>query len=88
MLIQQTNGVGGLQLFQNQFTLSLLLLLFRKVLGIFQLGDGYNLKGHVVIDALHIVTDAGYEVFVDGLADLYQNGFQTYLVVWNPSRFM
>jgi len=61
-----------LQLLENQFTLGLLLLIFRKILGVFQFGDGHHLKGHVMIDALNIIINACREVFVDGFTDLQQ----------------
>jgi len=59
-----------LQLFENEFTLCLFLLLLRQILGIFQFGNGDNLERHIVTYALHIVVDAYLEVLIDGLTNL------------------
>ena len=58
------------KLFQYQFSFSLLLLLLAETFGVFQFWYGDNLKGHVVVDALHIVVNAGYEVLVHRLSNL------------------
>ena len=73
MFIEQHHGVGWLNLFQYQFTLTFLLLLFAEALGVLQLGDGGDGERHIVSDALGIVLDASDEMLVDGLAD--QNEF-------------
>ena len=72
MLVEQDDGVRGLQLFEDEFALGLLLLFLREVLGILQFGNGDNLKGHIVADTLYIVVYAGYEVLIDRLAYLYE----------------
>ena len=68
MFVEQYNGVGGLQLLEDEFALGSLLLLFREILGVLELGDGDEFEGHIVADALNVVVDACLEVFVGGLA--------------------
>ncbi len=73
MLVEQDDGVRGLQLFKDQFSLALFLLFLREVLGIFQFRNGDNLEGHIMSNTFYIVVYAGYEVLIDGLAYLYEN---------------
>ena len=73
VLIQQDDGVGWLDEFEDEFSLTLLLLLFAEALGILELRDGSDGEGHVVGDALGIILDASDEMLVDGLSD--QNEF-------------
>ena len=68
MFVEQYNGVGGLQLLEDEFALGSLLLLFREILGVLELGDGDEFEGHIVADALNVVVDACLEVLVGGLA--------------------
>ena len=70
VFIEKYNSVSGLQLFEDEFTLCLLLLFLCQVLRIFQFGNGENLKGHIVADTLYIVVDAGYEVLIDRFTNL------------------
>ena len=73
VFVQQDNGIGGLQLAQDEFSLRLLLLFFRQVLSVLEFRYGDDVKGHVVVDAPDIVVDAGHEVLVDGFTNLYEN---------------
>ena len=57
---------------EYQFALSLFLLFLAETLGVFKFRNGDYLEGHVVVDALHIVVDTGYEVLVHRLAYLNQ----------------
>jgi hypothetical protein len=75
MLIEQHNGVAGLNLFQDKFALGLFLLILRQTLGILEFGDGYQFERHVVAYAVAIVVDARLEVLVGGLANQYQESF-------------
>ena len=75
VLIEEDNGVRGLQHLEDQLTLRLLLLVFREVLGVLELRNGHKLEGHIVIDALHIIINTRYEMLIDGLTDLYQQCF-------------
>ena len=59
--------------FEDEFSLTLLLLLFAEALGVLELRDGSDGEGHVVGDALGIILDASDEMLVDGLSD--QNEF-------------
>ena len=73
VLIQQDDGVGWLDEFEDEFSLTLLLLLFAEALGVLELRDGSDGERHVVGDALGIILDASDEMLVDGLSD--QNEF-------------
>ena len=84
MFVEQYNGVGWLYLFEDQFALGRLLLVFREALGILQLGDDRQLEGHVMADAIDIIADACLEMLVGGLA--YQN--EDGLHIWLPDRFL
>ena len=68
VFVEQYDGIRGLQLFEDEFTLGGLLLFFREILGVFKLRDGDEFEGHVVADALNVVVDACLEVLVGGLA--------------------
>ena len=73
VLIQQDDGVGWLDEVEDEFSLTLLVLLFAEALGVLELRDGSDGEGHVVGDALGIILDASDEMLVDGLSD--QNEF-------------
>ena len=80
MFVEQHDGISGLQLLENQFTLGLFLLLLREILGVFEFGYGDDVEGHIVIDTLYVVVDTGNEVLIDGLANLNQNSFQLSII--------
>ena len=68
MFVEQHHRVGRLQLLQQQFALLGLLLLFRKVFGVSELGNHFDLERHVMAYALCVIVDAGNEMLVLGLS--------------------
>ena len=74
MLVEQYDGVRGLQLFEDEFTLSGLLLFFREILSVLEFGDGDELEGHIVADALNVVVDACLEMLVGGFPHENEKG--------------
>ena len=74
MLVEQYDGVRGLQLFEDEFTLSGLLLFFREILGVLEFGDGDELERHIVADALNVVVDACLEMLVGGFPHENEKG--------------
>ena len=78
VFIKEYNGIGGLQLFENELAFGLFLLFFAKALCILQFRNGDYVKGHVVVDALHVVVDADYEVLVHRFPYLNQYSLHGY----------
>ena len=70
VFIEQHHMVGRLQLLEDELSLGDLLLFLGEVLRVAQLGNGDNVKGHVMTDAFGIVIDACREMLVDGFPDL------------------
>ena len=70
MLIEQHYMVGRLQLLEDELSFGDFLLFLGEVLRVAQLGNGDNVKGHVMANAFGIVIDACREMLVDGFPDL------------------
>ena len=70
VFIKQHHMVGRLQLLEDELSFGDLLLFLGEVLRVAQLGNGDDVKGHVMTDAFGIVIDACREMLVDGFPDL------------------
>ena len=75
MLIQQDKVVGGLELAQDKLSFTSLLLVGREGLGVFQFGNGDDVKSHIVLETSGIVVDETYEMWVNGLTDQKEREF-------------
>jgi len=69
MLIQQDKVVGGLELAQDKFSFTSLLLFGCEGLGVFQFGNGDDVKSHIVLETSGIVVDESLYVGVSGAAN-------------------
>ena len=68
MLVQQDKVVGGLELAQDKLSFTSLLLFGCEGLGVFQFGDGDDVKSHIVLETSGIVVDESLYVGVGGAA--------------------
>ena len=68
MLIQQDKVVGGLELAQDKLSFTSLLLVGCEGLGVFQFGNGDDVKSHIVLETSGIVVDESLYVGVSGAA--------------------
>lgn len=68
MLIQQDKVVGGLELAQDKLSFTTLLLFGCEGLGVFQFGNGDDVKSHIVLETSGIVVDESLYVGVGGAA--------------------
>ena len=75
MLIQQDKVVGGLELAQDKLSFTTLLLVGCEGLGVFQFGNGDDVKSHIVLETSGIVVDETYEMWVNGLTDQKEREF-------------
>lgn len=75
MLVQQDKVVGGLELAQDKLSFTSLLLVGCEGLGVFQFGNGDDVKSHIVLETSGIVVDETYEMWVNGLADQKEREF-------------
>lgn len=73
VFIEQHDGITGLQLFQDQFSLGGFLLFLRQALRILQFWYCHEFEGHIVPDALHIVCNPCLEVLIRRLPHQNQN---------------
>ena len=64
MLIQQDKVVGGLELAQDKLSFTSLLLVGCEGLGVFQFGNGDDVKSHIVLETSSIVVDESLYVGV------------------------
>lgn len=71
VLVKKYHSIRRLQKLQYLFALTFLLLFFAESLSVFEFWDGSNLERHVMSDAVAVVADASYEMFVYGLSNLY-----------------
>ena len=69
MLIKQNDSVLWLQLFQDEFTFLLLLLILSQAFCVLQLRNGQQFERHIVAYTLYVVIDGGLEMLVRGLAN-------------------
>ena len=69
MLIQQDKVVGGLELAQDKLSFTSLLLVGCEGLGVFQFGNGDDVKSHIVLETSGIVVDESLYVGVSGAAN-------------------
>ena len=69
MLIQQDKVVGGLELAQDKLSFTSLLLVGCEGLGVFQFGNGDDVKSHIVLETSGIVVDESLYVGVGGAAN-------------------
>lgn len=69
MLIQQDKVVGGLELAQDKLSFTTLLLFGCEGLGVFQFGNGDDVKSHIVLETSGIVVDESLYVGVGGAAN-------------------
>ena len=64
--VEQHEVVAFAQGFEDEFALALLLLVGGERLGVFEFGDDFQFKGHVVLDACGVVGNERIEMLVDG----------------------
>ena len=69
MLVQQDKVVGGLELAQDKLSFTSLLLFGCEGLGVFQFGNGDDVKSHIVLETSGIVVDESLYVGVSGAAN-------------------
>ena len=67
--------VGGLELAQDKLSFTSLLLVGCEGLGVFQFGNGDDVKSHIVLETSGIVVDETYEMWVNGLTDQKEREF-------------
>ena len=86
VLVEQNHCVRRLDEAQNQFALSLLLLVLRQTLGILERRNHGDVERHVVADALLIVADALGVELVNRLAHHDEFSLHTPPFAWGSSE--
>ena len=75
MLVKQDKVVGGLELAQDKLSFTSLLLVGREGLGVFQFGNGDDVKSHIVLETSGILVYQTNEMWVHGLTDQKEREF-------------
>lgn len=68
MLIHQNDGIRGLELLEDEFSLTFLLLRLAHTFCVFQFRNDTYVEWHVVGDACGILIEQGFQMFVHRLA--------------------
>ena len=74
-LVEQHGVIVGLDGFEQEFGLALLLLVGGKRLGVFKLGNDLDVEGQIVPDAPHVFIGQGSHARVGGLAHDEESDF-------------